>query len=178
MLNIPENRSVPVARGTVEGAILGFWQGPLGDGEIRGPNVSFDAELLMNATIEPDADKDGFGDETQDRCRPADAATQGDCRTPTLIPPTVIPAEPAPQTTIRRGPSSKVAANEATFRFVSSVSGSSFQCKLDKKPWRGCKSPRTYRGLIAGKHRFKVRAIGPTGVPDPTPAKRSFTVEL
>jgi hypothetical protein len=35
-------------------------------------------ELLMNADIEPDADGDGFGDETQDGC-PTDASRQGSC---------------------------------------------------------------------------------------------------
>ncbi len=35
-------------------------------------------ELLVAATIEPDADKDGFGDETQDQC-PRQATTQGAC---------------------------------------------------------------------------------------------------
>ena len=35
----------------------------------------------MNADIEADADKDGFGDETQDQC-PTDATTQGPCPTP------------------------------------------------------------------------------------------------
>jgi hypothetical protein len=37
-------------------------------------------ELLVQATIEPDADNDGFGDETQDQC-PSQAATQGPCDT-------------------------------------------------------------------------------------------------
>ena len=35
-------------------------------------------ELMVAATIEPDADKDGFGDETQDQC-PRQATTQGAC---------------------------------------------------------------------------------------------------
>ena len=35
-------------------------------------------ELMVAATIEPDADKDGFGDETQDQC-PRQATTQGPC---------------------------------------------------------------------------------------------------
>ncbi len=35
-------------------------------------------ELLVQATLEPDADGDGFGDESQDRC-PSQAATQGEC---------------------------------------------------------------------------------------------------
>jgi hypothetical protein len=37
-------------------------------------------ELQVQATIEPDADNDGFGDETQDQC-PTQAATQGPCDT-------------------------------------------------------------------------------------------------
>jgi hypothetical protein len=35
-------------------------------------------ELLVQGTIEPDADGDGFGDETQDQC-PSQATTQGPC---------------------------------------------------------------------------------------------------
>ena len=38
-------------------------------------------ELLINADIEPDADHDGFGDETQDLC-PTDASTAGVCPRP------------------------------------------------------------------------------------------------
>ena len=37
-------------------------------------------ELQVQATIEPDADNDGFGDETQDQC-PSQASTQGPCDT-------------------------------------------------------------------------------------------------
>jgi hypothetical protein len=37
-------------------------------------------ELQVQATIEPDADNDGFGDETQDQC-PTQAATHGPCDT-------------------------------------------------------------------------------------------------
>ena len=53
---------------------------PLSEGE--GPRGSTDAtgELLVQAVIEPDADRDGFGDETQDAC-PSQAATQGPCDT-------------------------------------------------------------------------------------------------
>jgi hypothetical protein len=45
----------------------------------RGSNA-VTGELLVAATIEPDADKDGYGDETQDRC-PSDGATHGVCVT-------------------------------------------------------------------------------------------------
>jgi hypothetical protein len=43
----------------------------------RGSNEAAN-ELLVAATIEPDADGDGFGDETQDKC-PTQATTQGAC---------------------------------------------------------------------------------------------------
>jgi hemolysin type calcium-binding protein len=59
---------------TVSGANLAAWSPFLVDGQTRPPDGNYgDFELLMNADIEPDADADGFGDETQDFC-----ATQGD----------------------------------------------------------------------------------------------------
>jgi hypothetical protein len=48
--------------------------------------------MLLSGTIEPDADGDGFGDETQDQC-PTNAATQGAC------PPGPVSSTPAPLTT-------------------------------------------------------------------------------
>ena len=49
-------------------------QGPRGSIDVRG-------ELLVQANIEPDADGDGFGDETQDGC-PSQGGTQGACVPP------------------------------------------------------------------------------------------------
>ncbi len=40
--------------------------------------VTICCRLNVSATVEPDADGDGFGDETQDSC-PSDASTQGAC---------------------------------------------------------------------------------------------------
>jgi hypothetical protein len=61
------------------------------------------------ATVEPDADGDGYGDETQDQC-PTDASTQGPC--PTKAAPTPPPA-PTPITL------SASAAAKKTFLTVS-----------------------------------------------------------
>jgi hypothetical protein len=83
---------------------------------------------------------------------------------------------PTPQTKISKGPKAKSHSTTATFKFSASVKGSSFQCKLDKKPFKSCKSPKKYKGLKPGKHVFKVRAINSAGVADPTPAKKKFTV--
>ena len=54
---------------TVSGANLAAWSPFLSEGQTRSPDGNYgDFELLMNADIEPDADADGFGDETQDFC--------------------------------------------------------------------------------------------------------------
>lgn len=48
------------------------------DGAETAVNPVEDTELLLNADVEPDADRDGFGDETQDLC-PANQAIQAAC---------------------------------------------------------------------------------------------------
>jgi hypothetical protein len=52
----------------------------LNDGETRDPGGAVNAKgtLALNADVEPDADGDGFGDETQDGC-PTDGTKQGAC---------------------------------------------------------------------------------------------------
>ncbi|MDO8188268.1 hypothetical protein Q5424_13715 [Conexibacter sp. JD483] len=45
---------------------ISTWAPPLADGETRTPSSSFEGYLYAQATIEPDADGDGLGDETQD----------------------------------------------------------------------------------------------------------------
>jgi hypothetical protein len=81
-----------------------------------------------------------------------------------------------PQTTIKKGPKGKIAATRVKFKFSSNEKGSTFQCKLDKKPFKKCKSPKKYKGLKPGKHVFKVRAIDAAGNVDATPAKRKFRI--
>ena len=68
-----------VADANVAGVRLDTWQPPLAVGETRSPDNFFvDKELLLNGTVEADADRDGYGDETQDLC-PSNAATHGPC---------------------------------------------------------------------------------------------------
>jgi hypothetical protein len=50
----------------------------------------------VTVAVEPDADGDGYGDETQDQC-PTDASTQGACPVKTA-PPAPAPSTPAPIT--------------------------------------------------------------------------------
>jgi hypothetical protein len=51
---------------------------PLPGTSSESASVQFLGELLIQATVEPDVDGDGFGDETQDKC-PTQATTQGAC---------------------------------------------------------------------------------------------------
>jgi hypothetical protein len=53
-----------------------------------------------------------------------------------------------------------------------------YLCKLDQGPFRRCISPKTYRGLSAGRHRFAVAAIAldQFGERDPSPAVRHFRI--
>ena len=81
-----------------------------------------------------------------------------------------------PQTTITKGPSGQTTDRTPTFRFLSSESGSTFECKLDAKAWRSCVSPKTYALLAFGSHTFRARATDATGNTDPSPATRRFKI--
>jgi hypothetical protein len=75
----------------------------------------------------------------------------------------------APNTKLTKKPRKKTVRPRARFAFVSDHAGSTFQCKLDKKPFRPCRSPFKRR-VKPGRHVFRVRAINPAGISDPTPA--------
>ncbi len=51
-----------------------------------------------------------------------------------------------------------------------------FECKIDKKPFKPCTPPKTVKNLDEGKHKFKVRAIDAAGNVDPSAAKDKFKV--
>ena len=48
-----------------------------------------------------------------------------------------------PTTKITKGAPKKTEKNKVKFKFSSDDPGASFQCKLDKKAFKGCKSPKT-----------------------------------
>ena len=81
----------------------------------------------------------------------------------------------APATRLGKHPSRRTSVRLAVFRFSASEAGSHFQCKLDKKPFRGCGSPFKRKVSAAhgagAKHVFMVRAIDAAGNVDATPAK-------
>jgi large repetitive protein len=81
-----------------------------------------------------------------------------------------------PNTRILRGPPRVTFKPLAKFRFASSEGQSSFQCKLDKRRWRGCANPFK-RTVKPGRHVFRVRAIDRFGNVDPTPARFGWRVK-
>jgi hypothetical protein len=82
----------------------------------------------------------------------------------------------APQTTLKRKPPKKTSDRTPTFRFSSDNGKASFECKLDGKPFRACRSPFTARKLGFGRHTFKVRAKTANGLVDSSPASYAFRV--
>jgi hypothetical protein len=89
-------------------------------------------------------------------------------------PPSSPSPPPPPSASVRKHPGKKTGSTTATFKFSSSEAGTSFKCKLDKKPFKPCRSPVTYSHLKAGAHTFAVVAIGSGG--QGQPAKFSWKV--
>lgn len=83
-----------------------------------------------------------------------------------------------PETAIEGGPGKRklLRKRRTTFSFSSNEAGSTFECRLDSKPFAACESPLSQRKLKRGKRRFEVRAIDAAGNVDPTPAPKRFKV--
>ena len=85
-------------------------------------------------------------------------------------------ARPVPKTKTDGKPK-HAQSKKTVLRFSSSIKGSKFKCKLDKAKYKSCKSPKKYKNLQPGEHKFYVYAISPEGVPDESPAKVKFKVK-
>jgi hypothetical protein len=114
--------------------------------------------INVSAVLEPDADCDGFGDETQDAA----------------IDPNGCDTSP-PETVITSQPKDKSRRKKATFEFGSSEPGSTFECTLDGKVFQ-CASPLTER-VDKGRHHFEVLATDVAGNADPSPATDDWRVK-
>ena len=122
------------------------------------------AQLSVSAVLEPDADNDGYGDETQD-CAPTDQSRNEDCN--------------PPDSTITKGPKKKTKKKRATFEFTGTEplrAIARFECALDNTEFIPCTSPVTVR-VKKGKHTFSVRAADEFNNIDATPATYSWKVK-
>jgi hypothetical protein len=85
-----------------------------------------------------------------------------------------------PDTEITGGPMNTSGSTSATFTFDSpdAGAGASFECSLDSPVFLPCSSPDTLSNLTEGSHTFSVRVRDAVGNVDPSPATRTWTVDL
>lgn len=86
------------------------------------------------------------------------------------------PVTCVPQTKITKLKKLRRGKVKLRFKATGTKEKASFRCRLDKRRWRRCPSPKLYKGLKPGRHTVKVRAVTPTAT-DPTPAKRKFRIK-
>ena len=100
--------------------------------------------------------------------------------TPTVTPsptPTAAPDTTAPA----RRRSAKAKINQAkrqgdVLLRVRRAAARSSSCKLDKRKFKPCTSPKTYKQLKPGKHVFRVKARDRAGNVDKTPTVKRFKI--
>jgi len=115
--------------------------------------------------------------------RPPDTPTA-----PETVPTTEVAPPPRPRpkpdrtppaTRLRHHPGAVLLATgprrRVSFAFTASEPQSSFRCKLDRQPWRPCRSPRGYL-VRPGRHVFRAYAIDAAGNRDRTPVLFQFRV--
>ncbi|MFN8161226.1 MAG: hypothetical protein U0R52_09335 [Solirubrobacterales bacterium] len=84
----------------------------------------------------------------------------------------------APKTLITLGPGVKTRMRTVVFRFrdASGDPGTAFLCKLDRRRWAGCSTPRKFGRLRRGRHTVRIKAIDAAGNREARGAKRRFKV--
>jgi Ca2+-binding RTX toxin-like protein len=151
----------------------------------------FDTALIDFATAQTDGPPTGC-ESVEERApnsfRPPDTPPDpdpGPPLPPQVAPPPVSEQAPPPRdrtppaTRLRRRPPTLLFAfgprRRVAFAFNASEPGARFRCRLDRQPFRPCRSPRAY--LVApGRHAFRVLAIDAAGNRDPSPALVRFRV--
>ncbi len=78
------------------------------------------------------------------------------------------PADPPadtdpPETSFTKRVKRLLKSSSVRFRYGADESGATFECKLDRRPFKPCGSSRRLRNLRNGRHTFQVRAIDLAG---------------
>jgi hypothetical protein len=83
-----------------------------------------------------------------------------------------------PQLKITFGPAFKTRLRRPVFRFadLTGQPGTRYLCRVDKKPWKGCTSPKKLKKQSFGRHAFAVKAVNAVGTPAARPLTRAFKV--
>jgi arylsulfatase A-like enzyme len=86
-----------------------------------------------------------------------------------------------PDTTLAVGPVGNANPSSVAFEVFTASPGATLECALDGQgqtgAWVPCATGRaTFRNLQPGQYVFRARAVSAAGVPDPSPALRSFGV--
>lgn len=82
-----------------------------------------------------------------------------------------------PRTRITLGPALKTRARRPGFRFVDATgqSGTTFICRVDRRPWRRCRSPQRLKRLRPGWHVFRIKGFN-SGLWEQRAVRRKFKV--
>lgn len=142
-----------------------------------GGDQTYTASYAEETGEEEQPGEEEKGEEEQPKEEPAKGGESAPGATRSTALPSPQPAPPVtpPEARLGRHPAARTKKSTATFTFSSSLPGATFDCKLDRKPKAGCRSPRTYKKLKPGKHTFKVWASAGV-LADTTPVKYSWKV--
>lgn len=147
----------------------GFFGSPL----VMPCNLSFDAGVGITYRIAVDGKLDtDSGVPWMDRfgthLAMMLARKQQDAGVPDPVPAVTLPETAVHRRVLRRQPPVFVST------FSSNEPGSTFRCKLDKRSFVKCRSPKRFSRLKPGRHIFQVYAVDAAGNRDPSPAVVHF----
>jgi hypothetical protein len=120
---------------------------PTGNTVVSYGGADANEKVSVEAVIEPDADGDQFGDESQDGCT-TNGTRQDDC-----VPPVI---------TFDKTPKKKTSSAKARFAF-STNEAATYECSLDKAGFKSCAGSKRLKKLSERKHKFRVRATDTNG---------------
>ena len=103
------------------------------------------ARLNLSVEVEPDDDRDGYGDLTQDGC-PTKTERADDCVKPKVVINKLRPRK-----------------DRVKIVFSSNEPGGTFECHLEHRKFKPCRSPLKRKKLKPGLHTFTVRATDTNG---------------
>jgi trimeric autotransporter adhesin len=93
----------------------------------------------------------------------------------TVAAPSPPPDTDPPETVLKKKPRKRSSDRTPTFKLGSDEQGSSFKCKLDRRPFAACGAKTTFH-VRPGKHTLQVESIDLAGNIDPTPAAFRFKI--